>query len=107
MSPIISHYINGQLIKGHGDKKFPVYNPATGKIIAEVVSATTNEINHAISTAKQAFLTWSQVTPLKRARVLFNFKVLLDKNRDKIAELLTLEHGKTFEDAKGEVSPAI
>lgn len=107
MSRIISHYINGQLIISGGEKKFPVYNPATGEVIAHVASATADEINTAIFSAKQAFSTWSQVTPLKRARVIFNFKTLLDKNRDKIAALLTKEHGKTLEDAKGEVSRAI
>lgn len=107
MIPMISHYINGQLIKSSSEKKFPVTNPATGEIIAHVSSATADEINASISAAKHAFLTWSQVTPLKRARVLFNFKALLDKNRDNIAELLTMEHGKTLEDAKGEVSRAI
>ena len=107
MVKLISHYIDGQFVNGVGEKKFPVTNPATGEIIAEVVSATPQEINSAISAAKQAFIVWSQVTPLKRARVLFNFKILLDKNRDKIAELLTIEHGKTLEDAKGEVARAI
>lgn len=103
----ISHYINGKLIQNTGEKQFPVFNPATGEIIAHVICATKKEIDDAVFAAKQAFLLWSQVTPLKRARVLFNFKSLLDKNIDKIAELLTTEHGKTLDDAKGEVLRAI
>ncbi|EKD77326.1 MAG: hypothetical protein ACD_42C00377G0001, partial [uncultured bacterium] len=107
MVETISHYINGQLIKSVGEKYFPIYNPATGEITAQVPRATTKEVNDAIDAAKKAFLTWSQVTPLKRARILFNFKFLLDKNIDKIATLLTAEHGKTLDDARGEVLRAI
>lgn len=107
MSSIIPHFINGQPIVPAGEKNYPVFNPATGEIIAQTPQATHTEINNAISAAKKAFQTWSQVTPLKRARVLFNFKALLEKNTDALATLLTSEHGKTLEDAKGEVGRAI
>jgi len=107
MPNVISHYINNQLVNPSGKKQLPVYNPATGEITAHVISATISEINDAINAAKQAFLIWSQVSPLKRARILFNFKSLLDENIDKLAALLTAEHGKTLEDAKGEVLRAI
>jgi len=103
----IPHYINNQCVKPVGDKLLPVYNPATGEKTAHVVCAETIEINDAIISAKNAYAQWSQVTPLKRARILFNFKSLLDKNIDKLATLLTMEHGKTIEDAKGEVLRAI
>lgn len=107
MTQSIAHYINHQLVKPAGEKQLPIYNPATGEIIAQVICATTAEINDAILAAKMAFTSWSQVTPLKRARVLFNFKALLDKNIEQLAALLTQEHGKTFDDAKGEVLRAI
>lgn len=104
---VIPHYINGQSIVGAGEKQFSVFNPATGQITGTIACATPSEIKDTISAAKNAFVQWSQVTPLKRARVLFNFKALLDKNIDQLAALLTAEHGKTVEDAKGEVLRAI
>lgn len=107
MTQVISHYINGQSVQPSQKKYLPVYNPATGENIASVACATTDEINNTIAIAKTAFSQWSQVTPLKRARVLFNFKALLEKNSEKIAVLLTKEHGKTLDDAKGEVMRAI
>jgi len=107
MIHLTPHYINGKLIAGDGDKKFPIYNPAIGEMTAQVPRATKKEIEDAVNAAKQAFLLWSCVTPLKRARVLFNFKYLLEKNIEKIATLLTAEHGKTLDDAKGEVGRAI
>ncbi|OGT45823.1 MAG: methylmalonate-semialdehyde dehydrogenase (acylating) [Gammaproteobacteria bacterium RIFCSPHIGHO2_12_FULL_38_11] len=103
----INHFIDGKLIKSRSEKALPVYNPATGEITAHTPCATASEINDAISAAKKAFTTWSQVTPLKRARILFNFKALLDENSDELAKMLTSEHGKTIEDAKGEVLRAI
>ena len=107
MVQTIAHFIDGQLVKSTSEKHFPVYNPATGEITAQVPCARPVEIKNTISAAKKAFETWSKVTPLKRARVLFNFKTLLDKNSDELAQILTLEHGKTLDDAKGEVARAI
>src|SRR3990167_3321352 len=107
MIATIPHYINHNLVPPRGKTQYPVYNPATGDITAYVISATESEMSEATASAKKAYETWSQVTPLKRARVLFNFKALLEKNIDKIAALLTAEHGKTFDDAKGEVLRAI
>ncbi len=103
----IEHYINGQFIAGKGKRHQDVFNPATGEITARVAFATNEELIEAVAVAKKAFATWSQVTPLRRARVLFKFKELLDKNINKLAELLTAEHGKVLDDAKGEVLRAI
>src|SRR5579862_3967507 len=103
----IGHYINGQFITGSGTRHQDVFNPATGEVTARVAFATSQELNQTIAIAKKAFVTWSQVTPLKRARVLFKFKDLLEKNMNKLAELLTAEHGKVLDDAKGEVGRAI
>ncbi|OGT42759.1 MAG: methylmalonate-semialdehyde dehydrogenase (acylating) [Gammaproteobacteria bacterium RIFCSPHIGHO2_12_FULL_40_19] len=107
MTQSVLHYINHQLVKPAGNKHLPIYNPATGGMIKQVTCATTSEINDAILAAKTAFTSWAQVSPLKRTRVLFNFKALLDKNIDQLSALLTQEHGKTFDDAKGEVLRAI
>lgn len=103
----IGHYIQGKLVAGKGKRFQQIFNPATGEVTAQVSFATSEEVTHAIEVAKKTFITWSQVTPLKRARVLFKFKDLLEKNTNKLAELLTAEHGKVLEDAKGEVLRAI
>ena len=82
----------------------PVYNPATGEIIAKVQLASNPIINSAISAAKKAFETWSQVSPAKRCEILFHYKSLIERHIDEIAKLVTLEHGKTLEDAKGSIA---
>lgn len=101
---IIGHLINGkhQLEKIANTK--PVYNPATGKVIANVEIASNTLINNAIEASRQAFETWSQTSPIKRAEILFKYKYLIEKNIDELAQLITLEHGKTIPDAKGSIS---
>ncbi|ATN85778.1 CoA-acylating methylmalonate-semialdehyde dehydrogenase [Coxiella burnetii] len=103
----IGHYINGKFVDAKGETYQEVYNPATGEVSAQVAFGTAEEVEEAVESARNAFASWSSVTPLRRARVIFKFKALLDKNIDKLAELLTSEHGKILEDAKGEVLRAI
>ncbi len=107
MTKQIGHYVNGQQVEGKGRHHHEIYNPATGEVTARVAFATKDEVNDAVSIAKQAFEKWSQVTPLRRARVLFKFKESLDRNIDGLAALLTAEHGKVLDDARGEVLRAI
>lgn len=101
---MIGHLINGkhQLEKIANTK--PVYNPATGEVISNVEIASNSLINNAIKASKQAFETWSQTSPIKRAEILFKYKNLIEKNIDELAQLITLEHGKTIPDAKGSIS---
>jgi malonate-semialdehyde dehydrogenase (acetylating)/methylmalonate-semialdehyde dehydrogenase len=99
----IGHYIGGQHVVGHGDRTGEVFNPATGQVQAQVRFATREEVEQAIATADQAFPAWSATPPLKRARVMFKFKELLEQNMDALARAITLEHGKTINDARGEV----
>jgi malonate-semialdehyde dehydrogenase (acetylating)/methylmalonate-semialdehyde dehydrogenase len=101
--PIIGHYIDGQNVAGSGERKGDVYNPATGQIQAQVSFATKDEVQKAIAAAEQAFPAWSSTPPLKRARVMFKFKELLEKNSDALARAITREHGKTVSDAHGEI----
>ena len=82
--PIIGHYIDGQNIAGNGECKGDVFNPATGEIQAQVRFATESEVQQAIAAAAEAFPAWSATSPLKRARVMFKFKELLEKNSDEI-----------------------
>jgi malonate-semialdehyde dehydrogenase (acetylating)/methylmalonate-semialdehyde dehydrogenase len=81
----------------------PSYNPATGETIGAVALATPADVDAAVSAAAEAFLTWSQTPPLKRARVMFRFKELIERDMDKLAALITREHGKVLADAKGEI----
>ena len=101
---VIKHFVNGQLFDGNSKRKGKVFNPATGDQSSEVNLATTNDVNTAVDAAKKAFVTWSQKTPLFRARILFKFKELIEKNSDELTKLIVLEHGKVYEDAKGSLT---
>ena len=101
---VIKHFVNGQLFDGNSKRKGKVFNPATGDQVSEVNLATTNDVNIAVDAAKKAFVTWSQKTPLFRARILFKFKELIEKNSDELIKLIVLEHGKVYEDAKGSLT---
>ena len=98
----INHYINGRHTAS-SQRTSSVYEPATGEHRATVSLASAAEVDGAIELAKKAHKTWSQVSPLNRARVLFKFKALVEANMDEMAELITREHGKVIDDAKGEI----
>jgi len=100
----IPHYINGQQVNGSGKNNGDVFNPATGEISAKVAFATEEETSLAIEAAKNALTSWSKTPPLKRARVMFKFKELIEQRTDELAEIITREHGKVFSDAKGEIA---
>ncbi len=99
----VCNFINGHLVLGKSEKKHDIYNPATGEIIGQVFFARPEGVDKAVAKAKAAFATWSVVPPLKRARIIFKFKELLEKNLNKLAALVTQEHGKVLEDAQGSV----
>ncbi|MBS0358959.1 MAG: CoA-acylating methylmalonate-semialdehyde dehydrogenase [Proteobacteria bacterium] len=103
MTTIVHHFINGQGVAGKNNHLSPLYNPATGAVAGQVAFASTTEIEEAIKSAKNAFRAWSLTPSIKRARVLFKFKELLEQNIEKLAELVTKEHGKLLEDAKGSI----
>ncbi|WP_143282070.1 CoA-acylating methylmalonate-semialdehyde dehydrogenase, partial [Caballeronia choica] len=84
-----------------------VFNPATGAVSSRVPLASVAEVDAAVAAAKAAFPAWSEMAPIKRARVMFKFKQLLDEHHDELAELITREHGKVFTDAQGEVMRGI
>jgi malonate-semialdehyde dehydrogenase (acetylating) / methylmalonate-semialdehyde dehydrogenase len=100
----VNHWIGGQHVTAKSGRTGAVHNPATGEVIAEVGFATAQEVDRAVATAKAAFVEW-RATPLsRRAEVMFRFRELIVKNREKIAEILTRENGKTTADALGEVA---
>ncbi len=100
----ITHYINGRLIQGTSGKTLDVFNPATGRVEKKVVLANKGDIDLAVGAAKAAFSEWWKTPALRRARCLDRFKSLLWARGDELAEIISSEHGKTLEDAKGEVT---
>jgi malonate-semialdehyde dehydrogenase (acetylating)/methylmalonate-semialdehyde dehydrogenase len=98
------HFIKGVTCAGTSGRAHDVYNPATGAITASVPLASVDEVGAAVAAAKAAQPAWANTPPAKRAQVMFAFRDLVIKNIDKIAELISMQHGKTFDDAKGEVA---
>ncbi|SAK92135.1 CoA-acylating methylmalonate-semialdehyde dehydrogenase [Caballeronia ptereochthonis] len=103
----LTHYIGGKRVEGRSERFGDVFNPATGAVSTRVPLAGAPEVDAAVAAAKAAFPEWSETAPIKRARVLFKFKQLLDEHHDELAEIITREHGKVFSDAKGEVMRGI
>ena len=99
----IQHLIHGQLTDGQGGRSADVFNPATGEAIRRVALADVATVQQAIDSAKQAFPAWRNTPPAKRAQVMFRFKQLLEQNEAKISQMISEEHGKTLEDAAGEL----
>jgi malonate-semialdehyde dehydrogenase (acetylating)/methylmalonate-semialdehyde dehydrogenase len=100
MSKNLHHYLNGTKVEGNG-RFGDVYNPATGEVTAKVPLASAAEVGKAVAAAAAAFPDWANTPPLRRARVMFKFKELAERNLDKLAGLVTAEHGKVLSDAKG------
>ena len=103
----IDHWINGALVPSTSGRTSPVYNPATGEVQAEVGLASIAEVDQAVANAKEAFATWRLTSLSKRAEIMFKFRQLVDENRAKIAELVSIEHGKVPSDAAGELARGI
>ena len=100
----IDHWIDGKLVPSTSGNTSPVYNPATGEVQAQVGLASLAEVDAAVASAKKAFGSWRLASLSKRAEVMFKFRQLVDENRAKIAELVSIEHGKVPSDAAGELA---
>jgi malonate-semialdehyde dehydrogenase (acetylating)/methylmalonate-semialdehyde dehydrogenase len=103
----IGHFIAGQPASGSGDRAGDVFNPATGEVDARVRLGTPADVAEAVGAARSALPAWVETSALRRARVLFRFRELLEANRDALAALITREHGKVLDDARGEVARGI
>ncbi len=103
----IGHYIAGERVPGNSGRKQPVFDPATGAMARQVALASAAEVNAAVAAAQAAFPAWADTSPLRRARVLQTFLQLLNEERNRLAAMLTAEHGKVFSDAQGEVMRGI
>ena len=101
---LIEHYVGGKIIPGNSDRKAKVSNPATGEQESEVRLASKSDLDLAAEVAKKAFETWSLKPALQRARVMFKFKELIEKNSDELTKLIVSEHGKVYEDARGSLT---
>jgi malonate-semialdehyde dehydrogenase (acetylating)/methylmalonate-semialdehyde dehydrogenase len=102
----IQHLIHGERVS-EDNRTADVYNPSTGQVIRRVPLASRETVQQAIDSAKAAFPAWRNTPPAKRAQVMFRFKQLLELNEGRIARLISEEHGKTLEDAAGELKRGI
>ncbi|WP_299851446.1 CoA-acylating methylmalonate-semialdehyde dehydrogenase [uncultured Roseovarius sp.] len=103
----IGHYICGQMKRPDGERTQAVFNPAKGEQTGEVSLATVETVADAVAAAKAAFSAWSNKPPIRRARIMNNFLGLVREHKDDLARAITLEHGKVFTDAQGEVERGI
>ena len=101
---LIKHFVGGKITPGNSERKGKVFNPATGEQESEVILASKSDLDGAVEIAQKAFETWSLNPPLQRARIMFKFKELIEKNFDELAKLIVSEHGKVYEDAKGSLT---
>jgi malonate-semialdehyde dehydrogenase (acetylating)/methylmalonate-semialdehyde dehydrogenase len=103
----IGHFIDGKPVGGSSGRYAPVFDPSLGTQSASVSLADAGEVNRAVEAAQSASAGWANTTPLRRARVMFEFKTLLEKHRDELAAMISAEHGKVLSDAQGEVTRGI
>ena len=103
----IGHWIGGKLDGLNPQRSGNVYNPAIGKVTGRVALGSGSDVDAAVRAAQAAFPAWANTPPIRRARVMFRFLALLNEHKDALARAITLEHGKVFTDAQGEVTRGI
>lgn len=100
----ISHWLNGSVTLDKSARTGEIYNPATGEVSGNVAFADLETVNNAVDISQKAFEQWRHASLTKKTQILFAFRELVNENREKIAELITAEHGKVLSDALGEVT---
>ena len=103
----IGHFISGKLVNGTSDQQQDVFNPATGEPSAKVSLASVEEVNSAVAAAKAAWPEWAAMPVLRRARIMDKFKNIVNERAATLAEAISAEHGKTHDDALGEVTRGV
>ncbi|WP_293903649.1 CoA-acylating methylmalonate-semialdehyde dehydrogenase [Phenylobacterium sp.] len=103
----ITHFIDGASVAGTSGRYGDVFNPNTGEVQARVALATAAEVGAAVGSAVRAQQTWALVNPQRRARVMFEFKRLIERDMDALAEILSSEHGKVIADSKGDIQRGV
>ncbi len=101
MVDMIGHFIGGKNVAGASGRSGEVFNPATGEVAKRVAFASASEVDTAVAAARKAFPGWAATPPLRRARVMFKYKELLEKHAEELVALITAEHGKVLSDARG------
>src|SRR5690348_15896018 len=107
MAKELAQFVDGKTVPGRSGRFSDVFNPATGEVTARLPLATKAEVDAAVESAKKALPGWARMAPLARARIMFRYRELLEKNRDKLARLIGSEHGKVVADAAGVVTRGI
>lgn len=100
---IVNSYIDGSDYTGASERRSDIVNPANAQVEGQVNHASAEDLGLAVESAQRAYHSWSQSSPVNRARVLFRFRDLVLRDMDQLAHLLSAEHGKTFTDAKGDI----
>jgi len=100
---MVGNWVAGARQSGTPSRSAPVFHPASGAIAREVALSSAKEVNAAVDAAAKAFPAWSATPPIKRARVMFAFKQWVEDHMDELAHIITAEHGKTVDDARGEI----
>jgi malonate-semialdehyde dehydrogenase (acetylating)/methylmalonate-semialdehyde dehydrogenase len=100
----ISHWVNGSMMADKPERTGEIFNPATGVVSGNVAFADAATVDKIVNISEKAFEQWRHASLTKRTQVLFSFRELVNKNKEKIAALITAEHGKVLSDAQGEVT---
>ena len=103
----VKNFVDNGVKESESSIYFDVYNPAFGKVIAQVPDSTTEEVRHAIDSAQEAFEKWRKVPVTERIKYLFRLENLMRQKREDLARMVTTEHGKTYSEALAEVDRAI
>ena len=103
MTAELGHFINGKHASGASGRLHDIFNPTTGDVQRKVALASRDEVTKAVDAAEKAFPAWAATNPQRRARVMFKFKDLVEKDMDNLAKMLSSEHGKILPDARGDI----
>src|SRR3712207_8160663 len=103
----VRNFVGGRWEERDGRESEPVYDPATGRVIAETPLSSREDVDRAVKAAEAAFPSWSRTPVVKRTQVLFRYKMLLEDHFEELRDLVTLENGKDAKDAGGEVQRGI
>ncbi len=99
----LQYFAGGKWIDSKAEKFMDVYNPSTGEVIAQTPCCTKEEVDYAVACAKEAYESWSQVPVFKRVQVIYKFRELLEEHMDELTEICATEHGKVWNEAKGDI----
>ena len=104
---VLRNFVGGEWVAARASERLPVQNPATGEVLAEVPLSNAEDVDVAVKAAAAAFESWRRVPPVQRARYLFRFRELLEKNKQELAEICTREHGKTLAESLNDLGRGI